>query len=148
MDACYCWSRLPDDQVRTQGLYGLSWLMVYWLVNTHAKELADYQQRVAHGEASEAAWAYAFPGLPPAEMDRQLSAYSQQGEYQMFSVTISPMSFSVKLRNLTETEAHLARARIFRVAAQLATASAAKLRKRVAPGSGKAAAQQATGKRF
>lgn len=108
------WEQLTfDNEGKLQGLYGLSWLMVHWLYNTHPTELAAFQQRLAAGEDPRRAWTEVFPDLAPEELDRQLEGYARHGDYQELSVPVPPVASTPEVRALSSADADAIRAELW-----------------------------------
>jgi len=107
------WSGKLDakDQATTAGLYGVSWLLVHWLYNTHAADFDRYQTLLVKGIDPDKAWKAVFPGLSPAELDGELNHYAHLGEFRNVSVPIPRVADVLRDRPMTSAEVHAARAR-------------------------------------
>jgi Flp pilus assembly protein TadD len=99
------------DEATTSGLYGLSWLLVHWLYNTHSEEFARYQTLLAKGIDPDKAWKAAFPTLVVAELDGQLNRYALHGDYDNFVVPIPEAESAIHERLLMPADVHAIRAR-------------------------------------
>jgi Flp pilus assembly protein TadD len=99
------------DQATTWGLYGVSWLLVHWLYNTHAPDFDRYQTLLVKGIDPDKAWKAAFPGLTPAALDTELHHYAQVGDFRNVSVPVPEVVDSVRERPMTSAEVHATRAR-------------------------------------
>jgi len=100
------------SQGDSMGLYGASWQLYEWLFTTHREALRCYQEGLAGGEASAAAWARCFPNLVPEDLDRVLWEFSRNGKPSLVEIAVPPLGFEVKIRPLTEAEVHLVRAQV------------------------------------
>ena len=78
----------PEDQGSVMGIYGLSWLLVHWLYNTHPDEFARYQTLLVKGIDPDKAWKATFPRLVPSEVDTELNHYARYGEYRNATVPV------------------------------------------------------------
>ena len=94
------------------GLYGASWQLYEWLFTTHRDALHCFQEGLAAGEASAAAWSRCFPDLDPKELDRVLWEFSRNGKPALLELTVPPVGFEVNIRPLTAAEYHLVRAQV------------------------------------
>jgi Protein of unknown function (DUF1570) len=77
-------SSLSDAE--THGLYGMSWLLVHFLYNTHPEPFARYQIELAKGTKPRRAWEVAFANLDLSSLDAEVRNYSQRGNYVEFSM--------------------------------------------------------------
>jgi tetratricopeptide (TPR) repeat protein len=107
----------PHDDGTLAGLYGLSWLLVHWLNNTHPDDFARYETLLVKGIDPDKAWKATFPALVPGDLDQQLNHFSRYGEYRYVNLPIPPVDDSVRLRPMTSAEVHAARAETALVAA-------------------------------
>jgi tetratricopeptide (TPR) repeat protein len=115
------WSGKLDakDAMATARLYGLSWLMVHWMSNTHPAEYERFQTLLAKGIDPDKAWKAVFSNLAPSDIDKQLHQYVHDGDYHYFVVAIPPAEGALQERPMTSAEVHATRA-----AAALAGAAA------------------------
>jgi tetratricopeptide (TPR) repeat protein len=100
----------PADEGTRRGLYGLSWLMVHWMFNTHPVDFARFRSLLSKGLDPDKAWKAAFPTLQPAELDKQLFHFARYGEYETTSVPVSGGSLGVDAHSMPPAEVHAARA--------------------------------------
>jgi tetratricopeptide (TPR) repeat protein len=99
-----------QDATKTLGLYGTSWLLVHWLSNTHPDEFARYQTLLAKGIDPDKAWKAVFPSLTNGDLDTELHAYADHGDYHYFVVTIPALEPTTEERALTSADVHAVRA--------------------------------------
>jgi tetratricopeptide (TPR) repeat protein len=118
------WNAADGD---TYGLYATSWMLVHWLFNTRADQLAGYQARLSRGLAHEAAWQQSFPGLDRVDLDRTLYAYALGGRYQLFAVPIQLADPSLALGLLPEGDVHATRALLASIASKFIDPSQAEV---------------------
>jgi tetratricopeptide (TPR) repeat protein len=107
------------DEMANTRLYGLSWLMVHWMSNSHPAEYERFQTLLAKGIDPDKAWKAVFPNLAPSDIDKQLHQYVLDGDYHPSVVAIPPPDGAVRERPMTSAEVHATRA-----AAALAGAAA------------------------
>ncbi len=107
------WSGKLDekDQATTWGLYGVSWLLVHWLYNTHAADFDRYQTLLVKGIDPDKAWKAVFPELTPAALDGELHHYAQVGEFRNVSVPVPAVPDTARERPMTSADVHATRAR-------------------------------------
>ncbi len=107
------WSGKLDaqDEATTAGLYGISWLLVHWLYNTHPEEFARYQTLLVKGIDPDKAWKAVFGTLATSDIDTALNLFSHHGEYRNVSVSIPEADVRVvRARPMTSAEVHATRA--------------------------------------
>ncbi len=97
-----------QDEATTWGLYGLSWLLVHWLYNTHPEEFARYQTLLVKGIDPDKAYKATFSGL--GDVDAQLQQFAHYGEYRNVSVELPEVAGTLKERPMTSAEVHATRA--------------------------------------
>jgi hypothetical protein len=68
-------SKADSDPYHQQSHYATSWLAVHYLALARGEGLARYLVGLHEGKPTELAWSAAFPGLDPAALDSELSAY-------------------------------------------------------------------------
>ncbi len=107
------WSGKLDqqDEATTSGLYGLSWLLVHWLYNTHAADFDRYQTLLAKGIDPDKAWKAVFPNLSPGALDSELNHYAQLGEFRNVPVPVPEVPDTLHERTMTAADVHATRAR-------------------------------------
>jgi hypothetical protein len=69
-------------QREAAGLYGISWLFVHWLYNTHPKELTRYLEELERGSAPDVAFEAAMEKLDLAVVNRELFEYQKHGQFE------------------------------------------------------------------
>jgi tetratricopeptide (TPR) repeat protein len=108
----FAWSGKFDaqDETKTAGLYGTSWLLVHWLNNSHPEEFARYQTLLAKGIDPDKAWKAVFPSLTTSDLDAQLHQYADHGDYHYFVVPIPAGEGTTGERALTSADVHALRA--------------------------------------
>jgi tetratricopeptide (TPR) repeat protein len=108
----FAWSGKFDaeDETKTAGLYGTSWLLVHWLNNSHPEEFARYQTLLAKGIDPDKAWKAVFPSLTTSDLDTQLHQYADHGDYHYFVVPIPAVEGTSAERALTSADVHAVRA--------------------------------------
>jgi len=79
---------LTEFEGTIHGLYGVSWLLVHWLFNTHRGEFARFETLLAEGIDPDRAWKSAFGPTLLINIDEQLEQYSRQGKYGLFVFTL------------------------------------------------------------
>ncbi|XXY49073.1 DUF1570 domain-containing protein [Sorangium sp. So ce269] len=94
------------------GLYGLSWLMVYWMYNTQPDAFAAYQGRLATGVDPERAWQESFGALSLDEVDEQLYHYARFGKFQQVNVPLDPVKTEPAPATITPADVHALRAQL------------------------------------
>jgi tetratricopeptide (TPR) repeat protein len=100
----------PSDEATLSGLYGLSWLMVHWMYNTHPAEFARFQSLLSKGVDPEKAWKVAFPGVSTGELDRELNHFVHYGDYRNASVTVPEVDVRVTVQPMAPADVHATRA--------------------------------------
>jgi tetratricopeptide (TPR) repeat protein len=100
------------SQGESMALYGASWQLYQWLFTTRRDALRCYQEHLASGEPSPAAWAGCFPDLLPQELNQTLWVFSRTGKASLVDIAVPPLGFEVKIRPLTEAEVHLVHAQV------------------------------------
>ncbi|XYI02731.1 DUF1570 domain-containing protein [Sorangium sp. So ce1128] len=96
----------------TRGLYGLSWLMVYWLYNMQPDAFAAYQGRLAAGVDPERAWQESFGALSLDELDKQLYHYARFGKFQQINFPLEPVKTEPMAATITQADVHAIRAQL------------------------------------
>jgi tetratricopeptide (TPR) repeat protein len=91
-------------------LYGLSWLLVHWLNNTHPQDFARFQVLLGRGIEPDKAWTAVFGRLDTRDIDEKLHRYSRDGDYHVSVVPIPAAPEAVSVRPLASAEVHVARA--------------------------------------
>ncbi|MGO9831137.1 MAG: tetratricopeptide repeat protein [Myxococcaceae bacterium] len=83
------WGRAfnPTDEGTLLGLYGLSWLMVQWMVNTHLPEWVRFQKLLATGIDPDQAWKVVLPAATAA-LDQELNHFAQYGSFGLASFSV------------------------------------------------------------
>lgn len=99
-----------QDETKTAGLYGTSWLLVHWLNNSHPEEFGRYQTLLAKGIDPDKAWKAVFPSLTTSDLDAQLHQYADHGDYRYFVVPIPAFEAATQERALTSADVHALRA--------------------------------------
>jgi tetratricopeptide (TPR) repeat protein len=99
------------DEATVAGLYGLSWLLVHWLYNTHLEDFARYETLLAKGIEPDKAWKVAFPSLVVATIDAELNHYAHHGDYHSFLAPIPDADSAIRERPMTAADVHATRAR-------------------------------------
>ncbi len=109
----FAWGGKLDamDEATTSGLYGLSWLLVHWLYNTHPQQFDRYQTLLVKGIDPDKAWKVAFPTLTPAALDVELNQYVHLGEFRNLSIAVPEVPDAQRARPMTSAEVHATRAR-------------------------------------
>jgi len=97
---------------KLHGLYGMSWLLVHWLFNTHAAQFDQLQILLAKGIDPEKAWQVIRPGLATPDLDEALNQYVKHGEYTEFSAPFTPPAVDTREAALSEADVHSERARV------------------------------------
>ena len=69
-------------QREAAGLYGISWLFVHWLYNTHTKELTRYLEELERGSSPDVAFETAMKTIDLTTVDQQLFEYQKHGEFE------------------------------------------------------------------
>jgi tetratricopeptide (TPR) repeat protein len=100
-----------QDETKTAGLYGKSWLLVHWLNNVHPEEFAKYQTLLQKGIDPDKAWKVAFPSLTNDDIEVQLHQYVDHGDYHYFVVPIASVGAISKERPLLSADVHAIRAK-------------------------------------
>jgi len=100
----------PGDQGNVNGLYGLSWILVHWLYNTHPEEFARYQNLLIKGIEPDKAWKATFATLVLSDVDKDLNHFARYGEYRNVSLPIPEPDLTVQARPMTSSEVHATRA--------------------------------------
>jgi tetratricopeptide (TPR) repeat protein len=99
--------------------YLWSGLFVHWLVNQHASQFADFQQRLARADEPLAAWKAAFPQFDPADavameaLDRALADYLKAGRFTVRRVMLAPVAIPGRERTLAPAEVHALRSELY-----------------------------------
>ena len=117
------WSAKLDSipEATVHGLYGLSWLMVHWLYNTHPAQFDQLQGLLARGIDPDKAWKIILPGLNTPDLDEALNQYLRLGNYSEFDAPFTMPALATKEVPLTEADVHAERARVAMAAARAAS---------------------------
>jgi tetratricopeptide (TPR) repeat protein len=101
------WNDDEDKDERTiAGLYGVSWMMVHWLYNTHFEAFATYQERLGKGASPGEAWSSTFGDLDLDDMDKKLFEYSRFGEFKELTVKLDPVEAHTSAMSVTAADVH------------------------------------------
>lgn len=101
----------PQDEGSIRGLTGLSWVMVFWMYNTHLPEFVRFQELLGTGLDPAKAWKVLFPTLANGDLDRQLFYFSQYGQLGLARFPISEAEATVESeRPMSTAEVHVVRA--------------------------------------
>lgn len=98
------------DDLTNNYLYGLSWLLVHWLNNTHPEEFARFQNLLIKGIDPDKAWKAVFGNLKSSDIDEQLKRYSQDGKLNLLVLPIPLVDGSVLVRPMSSADVHATRA--------------------------------------
>ncbi len=104
---------IDDDRAVTWSLYGVSWLLVHYLYNTHPDAFAELQTKLAQGVEPARAWSESFPTLTPAELDQQINHYSRFGKFAEVvrpipKVAVTPVAKPITAADVLAIRAQLA----------------------------------------
>jgi tetratricopeptide (TPR) repeat protein len=103
-------STLSDADIH--GLYGMSWLFVHWLDNTHRAQLVQYENELVQGTDPARAWGKAFPSFDPDAWESEIYNYSRRGAYQDFTLPLRSTPITARAEKLSPTTTHVARTRV------------------------------------
>jgi len=108
------WGRWPLSDLEQAGMYGLSWLFVDWLYNTHRESFIRYMEGLASGTPSGFSWEGAFGSndLTVDEVERALTDFARHGSYEEFTQPLRATPHAVDSQLMAPSEAHAARAQI------------------------------------
>ncbi len=107
----------PTDEGTLLGLYGLSWLMVEWMVNTHLPEWVRFQKLLVTGMDPEQAWKVVFPTVRSADLDKELNLYAQYGSMGLSTFPIPEVEVVVLHQApMSAADVHVTRADAARAA--------------------------------
>jgi hypothetical protein len=103
---------LPGDQLfackrmecRDHRFYTTATLVLSYLENTHAQQLLVLEDRLAHGEPAERAWAAALPDLPISSLDRVVRTWELEGQHRIWHFHVVLLQPHLVHRTLAETD--------------------------------------------
>jgi tetratricopeptide (TPR) repeat protein len=98
------------SESRVNGLYGLSWLLVHWLNNTHPEAFARFQTYLMKGIDPGKAWKAAFPTLLLSDLDTTLKRYAESGTYHVVDLPIPAVGERANRQPMTSANVHATRA--------------------------------------
>jgi len=91
-----------------------SWLAVHYLFNHEPERFLDFQRRLEKAPDARAAWAAAFPDIPPAEMSGRLSEYfHHSGTFSSFRARLPPAPYEAQKTPLQDADVHALRALLY-----------------------------------
>jgi hypothetical protein len=91
-----------------------SWLAVHYLFNHEPERFLDFQRRLSTSLDPRAAWAAAFPDVPPAEMDGRLSEYLHHtGTFSSFRARLPEEPYEARKAPLQDADVHALRALLY-----------------------------------
>lgn len=108
-----------EDSDSASRFYASSWLLVHYLLNTHPESFARYQLALQAGRDGVAGFREL---LWPSELDMlddELATYQRAGTYYIVSRPFAPPPPARQQRQLTDAEAHVARASLRLFSAEL-----------------------------
>jgi tetratricopeptide (TPR) repeat protein len=110
----------PHDEGSIRGLSGLSWLLVFWMYNTHPAEFARFQEMLGTGLEPMKAWTELFPDVENENLDRMLYQYAQYGDVSVARFSVPQVDVRIQReRPMTSAEVHLVRAAAAQAAGHL-----------------------------
>jgi Flp pilus assembly protein TadD len=118
------WKRDPGHRSDNQAFYAASWILVHWLYNTRPEAFVKYQSRLLRGDDESSAWRESFPGLDLEALDRQLSAYATNGQYERTDVVLRFSDPALTVAQVAEAEVHAIRARLGQLSSRMDRAEA------------------------
>src|SRR5262249_34824207 len=71
-----------------EGFYVTAWAVFTYLQNTHANELARFEQLLAARKDWQAAWSQAFPQLPVMVLEDELRIWLRSGSHRVLRFTV------------------------------------------------------------
>jgi len=103
---------LPGEQLfackllacRDHRFYATAAVVFSYLANTHPEQLAALEDRLAHDQPPEQAWAAALPDLPVADLDRVLRAWEIEGEHRVWHFHVVLRQPRLVHRTLPDTD--------------------------------------------
>jgi hypothetical protein len=95
---------------RDAGFYANSWLIVHYLISELPEQFEAYQLALAKGLGHEAAWARAFPELPPEKLDERLHAYWEADAFARWTREVNAPRGQARVRALSTADEHALRA--------------------------------------
>lgn len=124
---------LPGDRLfacekmdcRDHRFYATAAVAFAYLANTHPDQLAVLEDRLAHDQSPDRAWAAALPDLPLATLDRVLRAWEIEGEHRVWHFHVKLLHPHLVHRTLPETDVLAIRAFLGASPESIATALAA-----------------------
>jgi tetratricopeptide (TPR) repeat protein len=103
---------------KLQGLYGVSWLLVHYLVDKRSDGFEAFQRALASGVDPNEAWKNEFGSLRPIDLDRELREYAQRRSFKKVVIPIELRAVQPAKRTaISEAEVHAIRAQVALVAA-------------------------------
>ena len=101
-----------NDARLTCALYGMSFLLVHYLYNQKAQELAVYQTKLAKGVEPERAFTESFPDIVVATLDKELNQYSNYGKFTELERPVSDLQVSTAPAAITAADVLAIRAQL------------------------------------
>ena len=106
------------DQRVSLAFYGRAWLLFHMLSNRHRAGLDGFIERLARAEEPGAAFAAAFGGLTPAQLERELVDYVNGGSYSTYTFPLPPTVAPLEVRALSKAEIAVAQAQLWEIGLQ------------------------------
>jgi uncharacterized protein DUF1570 len=98
------------DSCANAGFYVTAWALFNYLQNTHARELGQFEQRLATNQEWQSAWATSFPDLSIGELESNLLVWLTSGSHNLLRFNVKLMDYAVEDRALAEADVHAIRA--------------------------------------
>jgi len=93
-----------------EGFYVTAWAVFTYLQNTHAAELARFEQLLAARKDWQPAWSEAFPRLPVMVLEDELRVWLTSGRHRVLRFTVKFQDPPVSAHALGEANVHMIRA--------------------------------------
>jgi len=102
----------PQGGADEEAFDNASWLLVSYFRNERATELSDYVGRIARGELPHRAFAEAFHGLTPRDVQPLLKQYVERAP-EPAGVSAVPYAGELKIARLEDAEVHATWAELY-----------------------------------
>lgn len=109
--------------------YGQSWLKVHYLINVHGAAFAAFLGALRKGESEDAAWQAAFPDLPQALLDLELTQYVKSGRWAIMTIRVPPEPQRAVESPVADADVHAWRALFYAMRAKMNAGDAEAVRR-------------------
>jgi hypothetical protein len=90
--------------------YVTAWALYTYLANTHAEQLAQFEQRLAQTGDANQAWQQTFAGTSLDQVDQDMRNWLFEGKHQVLHFRVQLREPTIRLRTISDADVHAVRA--------------------------------------